>query len=124
MDDSYIIHNDKTYLRELLKEIIKIAQSLGLTLNLKKTQIIRLSDTFKYLQIRYTLTDTGSVIKRINKKRLTAFRRKFKKLSHILNATELNQWYTSWFMANYQILSNKQRENLNNLYKEVIKCTK
>ena len=57
-DDSYIIYENKDFLRKILKEVIKIADSLGLKINPKKTQIKKLSETFKILQIKYYLTET------------------------------------------------------------------
>ena len=57
-DDSYIIHENQDFLRKILKEVIKIADSLGLKINPKKTQIKKLSETFKILQIKYYLTET------------------------------------------------------------------
>ncbi len=36
MDDSYIIHESKEYLQELLQEIIKIASDIGIVINTKK----------------------------------------------------------------------------------------
>ena len=48
MDDIYIIHEDKKYLKQLLKEIEQICDELGLFINAKKTQIIKLPKGFTY----------------------------------------------------------------------------
>lgn len=67
----------------------------------------------------YSLTETGRVIVKINKKRLTAMRRKLKKLAPILTSDEFEQLYKSWFKAHYRYMSKQQRENLDNLYLEL-----
>ena len=52
-----------------------------MTLNRKKTRIVKLSDCYKFLQISYSLTDTGRVIRKVNPKRIIDMRRKLKALS-------------------------------------------
>lgn len=85
MDDSYVIHESKEFLEELLQEIIEIAESIGITVNTNKTHIVKLSEMWRYLQIQYSLTDTGRVIHKIHPKRLTTMRRKMKKLVYVLS---------------------------------------
>ena len=126
MDDSYAIHESKEFLEELLKGIVEIAGSLGITVNLKKTRICKLSDHWRFLQIQYSLTDTGRVIQKINPKRLTAMRRKMKKLAPKLTEKEFTDWYKSWFKNHYKIMSKRQRSNMDILFnqlKEVTKCS-
>ncbi|MFY9613028.1 MAG: hypothetical protein WAQ12_05750, partial [Tissierellaceae bacterium] len=84
-----------------------------------KTMICKLSEHWRYLQIQYALTDTGRIIKKIHPKRLTAMRRKLKKLVHILNSEEFINYYNSWFKNYYKIMSKKQRENMNLLFQEL-----
>lgn len=84
MDDSYVIHESKEYLQDLLKDIIQIADSIGITVNIRKTRICKLSEYWRFLQVQYALTDTGRIIQKINPKRLTCMRRKMKKLAYIL----------------------------------------
>lgn len=78
MDDWYIMNPSKEELEDLLENICKIAAELGIHINRKKTRIVKISSKYKFLQIKYTLTDTGKVIKRINPDRVTAMRRKLK----------------------------------------------
>lgn len=59
MDDGYLIHPSKEYLHKCLKAINDICNSLGIALNKKKTQIIKLSHGFTWLKIRFFLTKTG-----------------------------------------------------------------
>jgi hypothetical protein len=116
MDDSYIIHEDKNFLKELLKDIIEIANSISITVNLKKTRICKLSEYWRFLQIQYSLTGTGRVIQKINPKRLTVMRRKMKKLVYVLSTKEFENLFNSWFRNHYKIMSKKQRESMYSLY--------
>lgn len=119
MDDSYVIHESKEHLQELLKELIEVANSLGITINTKKTRIVPLSSYWRYLQIQYSLTETGRVVMKINPKRLTAMRRKMKKLAPQKTYKEFEEWFYSWFRNHYKLMSKIQRNNIINLFKEV-----
>ena len=126
MDDSYAIHESKEFLEELLKGIVEIAGNLGITVNLKKTRICKLSDHWRFLQIQYSLIDTGRVIQKINPKRLTAMRRKMKKLAPKLTEKEFTDFFRSWFKNHYKIMSRYQRNNIETLFnqlKEVTLCS-
>ena len=83
MDDGYLIHVSKAYLQECVKHIKAICDILGITLNRKKTQIVKLSHGFTWLKIRFSLTATGKVIKRIYKRSITRMRIKLKKLHRL-----------------------------------------
>ena len=48
MDDSYVIHRDREFLVQLEIEIAEKAKELGMTLNRKKTRIVKLSDTINF----------------------------------------------------------------------------
>ena len=119
MDDSYAIHESKEFLEEALGESIDVAKSIGITVNLKKTRICKLSDMWRFLQIQYSLTDTGRVIHKINPKRLTVMRRKMKKLSGCLTEKEFSNLYHSWFNSYSRYMSKKQRENMDILYEDI-----
>lgn len=127
MDDSYAIHESKDYLQEVQGESTEIAKKeLGITVNQRKTRICKLSDHWRFLQVQYSLTDTGRVIQKINPKRLTDMRRKMKKLAPKLSEKEFTDWYTAWFKNHYRIMSRQQRSNMDILFnqlKEVTKCS-
>lgn len=92
----------------------------------EKVRYEKLSEHWRFLQVQYSLTDTGRVIQKINPKRLTAMRRKMKKLAPKLTEKEFTDFYKSWFKNHYKIMSKKQRSNMDTLFnqlKEVTKCT-
>lgn len=119
MDDSYVIHEDKFFLECLRTEIIGLADELGISINLRKTRVVKLSEYWRFLQTQYSLTETGRVIKKIHPKRLTAMRRKMKSIAHLMTKVEFHNWYSSWFKAHYKIMSKLQRENMDKLYERL-----
>lgn len=90
MDDIYVIHEDKEYLKELLEELISISSEVGVFLNKKKTQIIKLSKGFIFMNVKYILTETGRVLKVPAKKTFTRMRRKLRKLAAKVEAGEIS----------------------------------
>lgn len=126
MDDSYAIHESKEFLEELLEDIIEVAAELGITVNTRKTRICKLSEHRRFLQVQYSLTETGRVIQKINPKRLTAMRRKMKKLAPKLTEKDFTDFYKSWFKNHYKLMSKLQRSNMDTLFeqlKEVTLCS-
>lgn len=124
MDDWYIMNPSKDELEDLLVNICKIAEEYGIHINKKKTRIVKISSTYKFLQIKYTLTDSGKVIKRINPKRVTAMRRKLKKLASKVTNGEadydnVENMFRGWMGAHYKLLSKEQRKNLIQLYEDL-----
>lgn len=80
MDDFYLIHEDKEYLRECLAKISTQCELLGLVLSKKKTHIVKLSHGFTFLKVRFYITPTGKLVKKIHPSSVTRERRKLKKL--------------------------------------------
>lgn len=124
MDDWYIMNPSKDELEDLLANICKIADEYGIHINKKKTRIVKISSTYKFLQIKYTLTDSGKVIKRINPNRVTAMRRKLKKLASKVTDGEadydnIENMFRGWMGAHYKLLSKEQRKNLIQLYEDL-----
>lgn len=121
MDDWYIMNPNKEELKDLLTNICKIAEGYGIHINMKKTRIIKISNTFKFLQIKYRLADDGKVVKHLNPDRVTAMRRKLKKLAVKVKNDEcdyenVENMFRGWMGARYKLLSKTKRENLIQLY--------
>ena len=101
MDDRIVLHPDKAFLRGLLKDIEGLAKRLGIHINEKKTQIVKLSHGFTWLKTRYILTDTGKIIKKIPKDVTKRERRKLKKLAQKvevgdMTAEDYDNQYRAW----------------------------
>lgn len=123
-DDAYIISESKEHLEELFDDILLITKSVGITVNLKKTKIVKLSSRWRYLQIQYCLTDTGKVLHKINPKRLYSMRRKLRKLIYKMTEKEFLDYYKSWFNSYKRYLSRRQRQNLDSLLIELLNIKK
>lgn len=79
-DDGYIIDISKDRLKKILDCIRKVCNYLKITINEKKTQIVKLSHGFTWLKIRFFMTPSGKIVKKINPRSITIQRRKLKKL--------------------------------------------
>ena len=66
MDDFILVHENKAFLENALKEITRVTNKLGLTFN-SKTQIFPLKNGVTYLGFRYFFTTTGKLIKTVKK---------------------------------------------------------
>lgn len=89
MDDGYLIHHDKEYLLKCLDGIKKLCDELGIVLNVKKTQIVKLSHGFTWLKIRFFLLDDGRVVKKIYRRSITKMRTKLKKFKAKVDSGEM-----------------------------------
>ncbi len=124
MDDWYIMNPNKKELQDLLDNIRVIADELGIRINEKKTHMVKISGTYKYLQVKYTLTKDGKIIKRINPTRVTAMRRKLKKLAiKVENGgipyENVENMFKGWMGSFYKLLSRQQRKSLIQLYEDL-----
>lgn len=124
MDDIYIIGETKEFVESVIAGIKEQAEASGLFINEKKTRVVKLSDTYKYLQIKYSLSETGKVIKRINPKSVTRERQKIKAYKRLLDKGEMKyadieQSVKSWMGAFTLLMSKKQIRNIKTLYKEL-----
>ncbi len=100
MDDFYVIHSDKSYLRQLLKEIQRRVEPLGLSLN-GKTQIAPLKNGIDFLGFHTYITDTGKVVRKVRAKSKNNMRHKLKKFRGKVDRGEMTlesvaQSYTAW----------------------------
>lgn len=124
MDDWYIMNPSHEELEDLLANIRKIAKELGIHINEKKTRMAKISSTYKFLQVKYSLTKDGKIIKRINPSRITSMRRKLKKLAVKVQNGEIpyenvENMFKGWMGSFYKLLSKQQRKNLMSLYENL-----
>ena len=101
MDDTYVIHESKEFLKELLENIKSICKELDIIINTKKTQIIKLSNGFTFLKMRYIFSSSGKIAVIPVKKSITRERRKLNKLKvkleeNKITLQEIQEQYKSW----------------------------
>ena len=101
MDDFFIIGRSKDGLKNLLMEIGAKAAELRLSINSKKTHIVKLRHGFAWLQIKYTVEPTGHITKAMShnkivreRRRLKAFRRQFD--FGMMTEAQIWEAYQSW----------------------------
>ena len=124
MDDIYIIHQDKQFLKDILEDIKKISEEYGLFINTKKTQIIKLSHGFTFLKVKYILTDSGHLIKKLLPKAFTRERRKLKKYAKRLEEgkmpyKDIENAYKSWRGNVDKFHNARSLANMDRLYNEL-----
>ena len=101
MDDTYIIHNDKEFLRQLLAEYKQVARKMGIQINSKKTQIVKLEKGFIFLKMRYVLKSSGRILVIPARCSIVRERRKLKKLKGLVDKRRITveqakEQYKSW----------------------------
>ena len=89
MDDGYLLHESKEYLQKCLSDIKQICGELGIKLNAKKTQIIKISRGITFLQRRFVLTETGKVIIKPRPRGIVKMRRKLRVFKRKLDAGKM-----------------------------------
>lgn len=83
MDDSYLIHHSKEYLQYCLQEITRMCNEIGIKLNPNKTQIVKLTHQFTFLKTKYSITESGKILRRVSRTAVTRMRRKIKKFKKL-----------------------------------------
>jgi hypothetical protein len=101
MDDLYLIHADKEYLKRCLFEIKRVCQSLKIEINEKKTKMVKLSRGMEFLKGKYILLENGKVLRRPGKESTKRMYRKLKKFQALVKGGQMafhdvRQAYQSW----------------------------
>ena len=101
MDDFFCIAASKAELNELLSSIEKKAKDIHLRINRKKTHIKRISQGFMFLQVRYTITKTGKILKRPARKKISRERRRLRAFRRMYDRGQMREsdifnCYQSW----------------------------
>lgn len=123
-DDFRCIHHDKEILKDFLTSAEIKAKELGLTVHPNKTHIAKIDRPFTHLQVKYKLTDTGKLVKRINPKTVTRERQRLKAHKRKLDKGELTPIaiendFKSWMYQNYKIMSQLQIQGIYKIYIEL-----
>lgn len=125
MDDSYLIHESKEYLWYCLEEIRKKCEELGIRLNPKKTQIVKLSHGFTYMKGKYWLTETGKIVAKPCHENTARERRKLKKFRAMYDRGEMTleqivcsyNSYRGYVLSNYN--AHRTVRNMDKLFHEL-----
>lgn len=101
MDDIFILGHSKRELQQLLSDIESRLATLHLHINHRKTHISPISRPFIYLQIKYTLTSTGRIIKQPSRSKIIRERRRLKAHQRLVSRGRMTvldalNCYRSW----------------------------
>lgn len=101
MDDMFIISDSKEELKALLDGIRTRLADLKLSVNERKTHIVKLRHGFTFLQIKYNLTESGRIIKRPTRAKIVRERRRLKRFRGMCDAGRMGTYdvlncYKSW----------------------------
>lgn len=125
MDDFYVICRTKEEAKELLDYFIKAYAEYGITLNLRKTQIVKLTHGFVWLQDRMYLLPTGRIIDKPGRAAIVRNRRKLKKIAERVEKGEITfDGVRSFYNSHKGYLSHKNayytRRNMDKLFNELL----
>lgn len=100
MDDFYLIHRDKEYLRHCFEVITAYLETLELKLN-GKTQIFPFKNGVNYLGFHTYVTERGKVIRKLKNQNKRNAQRKFLRMAKLvargkLSKTKFNASYGAW----------------------------
>jgi retron-type reverse transcriptase len=101
MDDLYLIHESKDYLKHCLLEIIRICEELKIAVNTKKTKIVKLADPVVFLKGKYSMLPNGKILRRPSKDSTVRMRRKLVKFRVLIEEGKMKYGdlrisYQSW----------------------------
>lgn len=125
MDDTYIIHPSRDFLLGALEGIRGRAAALGLAVHPGKTRIAKLAHGFTWLKVRYSLTETGAIIRRPWPQNITRHRRKLRALARAVAAgampfSDLVALHRSWLGDKRWYNAHRTILNTNRIFKEII----
>lgn len=90
MDDGIIISESKESLQMCLSELQRLCHEYSIRLNLKKTQIVKLSRGFTFLKVRFRFGENGAIIKKPYYRSITKMRSKLKTFYRWVECGKMN----------------------------------
>lgn len=128
MDDFYLIHEDKEYLRYCLKEIRAYLANLHLELN-QKTAIFPLRNGIDFCGFHTYLTETGKVVMKLRRSSIQRMNARLRYWSKAYPKGEVSKediiisfkaWNAYAAHGNTYILRDRYRKRVENIIKEAI----
>jgi len=100
MDDFYLIHHNKEYVKECLQSIEAHVNALGLSLN-SKTQIMPFKNGVKFCGFHTYITNDGKVIRKLSNVNKRAAQKRYRRMAMLvkqgkLSEQKLNESYGAW----------------------------
>lgn len=126
MDDFYLIHNNREYLKYCLEVITEFLSTLELSLN-GKTQIFPIKNGVSYLGFHTYITSDGKIIRKIKNQNKRNAQRKYTRMAKLVASDKLsrdkfqssyNSWKNHISHGNCYKLSKVSDKKINNILKE------
>lgn len=101
MDDGRIIHESIDYLKECLEELRGQCADAEIQLNEKKTYIVPLRQGVKFLKTKFKPTESGKIVRKMNRRGTRKMREKLKKFrvrldEGTMTREDIRTSYESW----------------------------
>lgn len=124
MDDSYAIAEDKLTLHIALALMRDMAGRAGLTVNERKTRIVKLSKGFTWLKKKWSYGENGRIVVRPSRDTITRERRKLKAQARLvatgeMDMEEVEQSYQSWRGGMKRLDAHRTVLRMDALYREL-----
>lgn len=121
MDDGVMLSDNKETLHKICKQMKEICTKLGLQFNEKKTHIVKVSKGFKFLKMKYRVTESGKIVRTLTRPGIVRMRRKLKRFRRLVDEGKmlLDDVYNSvqsWFSHAEAAMSYHARKNMMKLY--------
>ena len=121
MDDFYLIHPSKEYLKHCLDVITEFVGTLELTLN-GKTQIFPFKNGVNYLGFHTYVTEDGKVIRKVSNQKKRNAQRKYRRMARLVAEGKLpEEKLNSSFQSHKNHLSHGNCERLTQSFERMIK---
>lgn len=126
MDDGCIISESKAKLEHCLRELRRLCDELGIRLNQKKTQIIKLTRGFTFVKVRFRYGVNGKVIRKATYKGVRHMREKLKIFrrwvdSGRMTAADVETSLVSWRGHMKRFHSYHMEQSVERRYRELFK---
>ena len=124
MDDGVIFHKSKEYLTRLLINMEMLCKKFGLHFNTKKTMIAKASKGFSFMKIKYRVTPTGKIVRKLSRQGIVRMRRKLKKFKALLihgkvTLDDIYNSFQSWISITSKAISYKTKRSMLKLYNKL-----
>lgn len=102
MDDFYLIHHDKEYLKYCLEVITTFLETLGLTLN-GKTQIFPFKNGVAYLGFHTYVAGDGNIVRKLRNEKKRTAQKKYRRMAKLVKMGALSN---EKFQTSYEAWKN------------------
>lgn len=125
MDDIYCIDPSKRRLKAVLMQVEGMSRELGLTLNRRKTKIVKLSHGFTWLKKKWSISESGRIVIRPCRAGITRERRKLKALARMtikgtISMRNFDTSYQSWRGGLDHIDAHRTQRHMDHLYQRLL----